>query len=489
MKSNHPNLFLAVLTWEACLTACDNQRPFKHPTPKPTNGTPSALSGETPGTELDGAYFDGLVSWSLERGTEKVQSLAAKKQALLVSFDGTSIKSGNAPGKSGLICGKQPVLATGTVTAPDQTTIMAAIKDYFEKEKLNIQVLSKATEAKEEDTTVVLIADSYASLGCESKLTPAYVAPLDTDNLNPFDVAFVFLDQSKTQAQLIESIVASASRSFGADPANQSPGAWEQLVKNLGEMPSEEKEGAKESTEELPTVNPGYENPTTPAAATPLSMGKYGNELAGLSGIDFLSAIGSSLPEVSAENAIDTALIDELIKKSLPEKVTFPGLNRVVTIMEISKLAAKKKMAADNLPTDNDKVQAASKGLLKPSSLMAIGGMVAMAYMGGFGSIPAASNAAGQVYGNIQDELPPTVDPNTLTLPAQAKDLPNFADFLGITEITDLKSLLTNLRMHVYVINQNYSGDDRAAMISMVKVAYSQVYKKTVRPQLVKSDD
>ena len=463
--------------------SCNSGHSLKRPSSHSGDSQFSSANSE-PGLTLEAKYYDSLLTWYLENAAEKKIVLGPGKQLLALSFAGSTIKYGAAPGESTLICGKQRIFTPSTLSNADQEAIVAGVKAYFEKDDLNIEVTGKVPETPEAATTI-FFTDNYQSLGCESKLRPGYVAPLDHDNISPVDSGFVFSDGSPLPA-IIDNAIAAASRSFGADEPKNGPAAWKQLIQNIGLAPEEKKE--ETASGDLPTVNPAYDKPATATKATALSFGKYATELKDLPGTDFLAAIGTSLPEITQENAIDTTLIDTLVKKSLPGKVTVPGLNRVVTIMEISKQAAQKKIAAENIPADDNQVQAVSQGMLNPSSLSSLGGLAAIASLGGFGSLPAAAAAAGQTYGITPDPAPLPADAGKAT-PTIAKDLPNFSEFLNITDIADLKELFLQLRRHYYVVDQNYTGDNRTALISMLKVAYSQVYQNSLRSAVVGDEE
>ncbi len=493
MRVLHFKYFSVICAFALASVGCDKHEPVK---PRRFPGQQSEATVATHqqvGKDLPAEYYDGLVFWQLEHGIHEVLSPERTKQSILLDFDGAIVKTGAEPGKSLLICGKQRSVKSSGLSSADQAAVKAGVKAYFERDGANIKVITSKREASLQDTTTIYFTDNTSELGCNPQTDLPYAAPLDAGNLSKFDSGFVFGDKAKDVPTLIENTIAAINQTFGVEQANAAQNVWDEVLAVVG-LAAELKDNLDDlsGSGELPTSNPSYSHSGPKISTEGLSLGNYTKQLQGLPGAKFIAAIGSTLPEVSSDSAIATADIEQLVAKALPSGVSTPGLNRVVTIVEISNLAAKKRAEEDAGVGNEDRAQDSRQDILTPANIKAIGGLAAVAALAGYGSLPLAIAAASQIYDGQPSQATSSEKFDRGASPdrdskvaAGIQALPDFAAMLEINDFTDLNELFNRLRAHVYLVNQNYSGEDRAALLSMLKIGYGQIYYDQLRARLI----
>ncbi|MEZ4742736.1 MAG: hypothetical protein R3B45_09855 [Bdellovibrionota bacterium] len=431
------------------------------------------------------SYYDGIMTANLLELEQPSNSNELKPYYLNINFSGSTLNQGTLIGESPLVCNEKQKVPASDLSESVKEELMASIKDFFSKDKLlNLQIISEKEPQNPIMTTTINVASSYKDLGCEKAMPYPGIAINDKNNDNTFDQAFIFLKSSGNEtAEIANAILITFAQSLGLEADTTEEISSADLFELFGKV-EEKQPQPKNSVGELPTENPAYEEgyeeveDTNPIHSV---FKKATKEQQKLPGLEFLAGIAEGLVGVDDASAISTSSINPAIQSTIPQNIKTPGINRVITIIELSKLAAKKKAAEENLPTDEDKLNALAKGLLKPSSLANMGMLAAMASVGGFASIPAAMGAASEVYKNVQEEIPENQDPNAFHLPSEASILPDFSAYMELSQITELKELIHNMYAHADLIQKNFKGKDRDALLSLIKLAYSQAYTQNLR--------
>ncbi len=460
-------------------------------------GTKTAIRGsQLHSDDADGAkkfassvppkeYYDFLLRQKMLALEENTYFLLtgndSQVQTVWLNFEGATVRKGFSKGMSFLICTSETIIPTSAISFEDQQAVLAIVQGYFDNAGLPIKVVLE--EPTGVPYTTVFIGESIEDLACQSKVNPVVLAPQDKGNINSSDVAFVFTealklfcsDSDKLPAYLAHAIGYAIGLTLGLSPDSQ-------VRTVMYPVPSDEVEGF--STEAINEIKNSLKNQLLVASQAATQIQGLKNlppEFATLPGLKLIAALAGEIPQLKKEEVVDISQIIPIIMQLLPDNVQTPELDKIITIIELALTVAANQgqnggIDVNNL-TEEDLIKIAT-AVLTTENLTKVGGIVALAVAGGgvgtVGAVIAGIQLAIDIVGDVQqaNQATPTNDPVTNLIAR----VPNIAALLGISKIEDLKTLFEMIDAHAAVINGNFSGKIRDALLSAIKVAYAQKF-------------
>ena len=480
---------LISLILASLVTSCGAPHKVSSPAGSPTqpsnfaDGTANAGQAET-GKTPPRDYYMGILERSLKDvdGKGKVTALVeAGKRTLFINFEGQNVAKGFAAGQSFLVCGAAANVPASTLDQSSKDAVVTQVEDYFTKAGVGVQV----TDARPSSGvfTTVIVGGNFEMLGCPTVATkPMGVAPLDRGDMNPSDIAFVFSGSSDTKV-VAAAVAHMAGHSFGLQNTDNNKDVMYPVAaaiiegfgsgKTLGsgsvqDSPTQLQHTLALSVNDFSSLNGGN------GAQVP-GLVNLPDDLAKLPGLNNLSAMGKVIAGLKPSDVANINSLNTQIRAVLPASIAFPSLDKAVTSVALADKAAG---GSGNGKTNVGGVSGVfQKVLSNPQALSTAGGAIAViAVLSGAGGSAAAIGAILGAFGGGTGQTTGGTTPATQQ-PQQAPQLPDFAGLLGLTGIPDVAQLLgPYLNGHVAVVNGNFSGDVKTALISMLKVGYAQAF-------------
>lgn len=426
-------------------------------------------------------YYDALFAEQL-RLVDQGTAAPSGPQILFVNFNGATLSKGYNRGQSFILCKASATVPPAGLSAADEETVLAKVQQFFNDAGTELVITNAAPSAGE--YTTMNVGGAFSDLGCVGPGVLG-VAPFDVGNANHNDIGFAFTKNAGGIGVIAETIAHEAGHSFGLDHvsnnkdlmyASSSPGITGFAVstvsgsKKLQDGPAILRQvlGSGNTTQ-----NPG---PSTPKAPTPPIAGlpNLPGGLQGLPGLDQIANIGQLLPGLASGSILDISQLLPLVQNLLPlaaSGVGLPGLDKILTIVGLA--GAAQGSQGGKAPTA---LTGALGGLLDPALAGAIlggaggiGNLGSLATLAGFGDITQYVQAA-------QGLLNGGVGQSGGAIP-QLGSLPDLAALLNLGSAnTDIATLLQSLSRTSQVVNGNFTGANKDALLSLVKLAYTQQY-------------
>lgn len=476
------NRQLGIASLTAFALACGGHGKINQPSSSDSDDSQDAnganLTAKTPPKE----YYMGLLEKALRQaessgGKTKLTEVASPSTVFL-NFFGQTVQRGFNDGQSFLVCTGLATIPASSLSQSSQDAIVKKVKSFFDDAGVDINITDvKPTSGA---YTTVVVGGAYEDLGCgKAVVSDASAAPLDRSNANASDIAFVFPgDRSESmQAVLIARSIAHtfglensdnsqdimavqvsestkgflAGRVIGSGAAQDAAGT---LRHNLGLDGTDAIEGSSS------TQVPGLVN--------------LSGDLAKLPGLETISGTGKVIAGLKTQDIVNISSLVAQIRSVLPATLNTPALDRAITAIALADRAAGGSGAGK---TDVGAVGGIFRNLLaNPQALTTVGGALAtIATMGAGGGVATALGAILGIFNKTQSTVPTTTTTTADQTPAPV--LPDFAGLLGISSVNDFNKLLgPYLNGHIAVINGNFGGDAKNALISMTKVGYAQAF-------------
>lgn len=403
----------------------------------------------------------------------------AEVPIIWLNFEGGLVKRGYDVGTSFLICTSETLIPTSVISFEKQQEILENVQGYFDKAEIPVKVVLEEPTSSGL-VTVIYISNSIEDLECKAKGNAVVLAPQDKGNVNLSDIAFVFTkaineinsDPEKLHLYLSHAIAHAIGLTMGLSPDNQ-------VRTVMYPVPSDEVEGFSEIS--INTLKEIAKKHLVQAATVGNVQGlnNLPLEYIRLPGLEKLVVIGGQIPKLKKENVIDITAILQMLEALLPEGVTIPEFDKIVTVVELAMtLAAQQQQNAGNdianlTPEELMKIAATVLTTEHLGQAVEITALVIAG--GGVGSIGAAIKAIQLAINIAQD-----IQQNNQTADDALTDLiariPNLALLLGIDQISDIETLIEMLEAHAAVVNANFQGPVKDGLLSMLKVAYAQRY-------------
>lgn len=472
----------------------------KKPAAKPAEDGIAFDEAMTPPKE----YYDALFTEAV-RNADKGFALVDAAQVLWLNFDGANVPKGYGKNQSFIPCKAVATIPPSGLSPADRDQIVALVQKSYEDAGARIIVTpAKPTSG---DFTTMQVGGAYKDLGCIGGASILGVAPLDQGNANRNDIGFAFIPSYASARLIAETIAHEAGHSFGLDHVTTSTdimyasaganmigfGIAKTRTGKVQDEPAILKQVLGVSTGGTVVVPPS--SPTTPAIPTPAApttpVGPIASipglpnlpiDLANLPGLGQLGNIGQLIPGLGAGNALDISKLLPQLQALLPAAGGlggFPGLDQVLTIIGLASQAGggQAGIPGANLPIDPalaSLILGSTTGApLNISSLLALipGGVAGQpANAGGFGGI------IGGILGGLGGLGGSTPTP---AIPALST-LPDLTQLLGLSNgaVPDLSTLISSFTGSAKVVNGNFGGANKDALLSLLKVAYAQQFQQ-----------
>ncbi len=438
-------------------------------------------------------YYDTLFAETVGNADKKDFSLAGAEQILFVNFDGATVIKGFSKTQSFIPCKQSTVIAAPQLSPADKQAILDSVQAHYN----NVGALLKVTAERPAtgDFTTIHVGGSYSDLGCVGGGGVLGVAPFDQGNSNRNDIGFAFTKGTNSNTIIAETISHEAGHSFGLDhvesrkdlmfasSTNELTGFTVSRVARgtaIQDAPAILKSVLGDGTAVAGTVNPTPANPATtnPQSPAPVIPGiaNLPNGLANLPGLNQIGNLGQLIPGITQVGPLDINTLLAQAIAVIPAGAGNTNLPQFDKILAAVGLAA--QAGANQKPTGAagavGNITSLAGGILSNPTVATFANIAALAGLGVGG--PAAVGGLQAILNGISGVNPQ--QPNTTT-PALPAGLPDFAALLGLTnQSTTNASLITNLLSSIQLVNGNFTGTTQAALISMLKVSYSQAYKQ-----------
>lgn len=438
-------------------------------------------SSKTPPKE----YYLGLLEKSLKDaeasgGNAALTDGSATPPTIFVNFDGQAVQKGFAASQSFLVCGATANIPAASANQSTRDAIITAVKAHFDAAGVMVVITDDRPSAGFYST--VLVGGNYEMLGCGKAPGSALaIAPMDRGNFNPSDLAFVFPAEQPVAVQAAV-ISRSVGHIFGLENTNNPEDLMATHVSEKSKgFASGKALGSGGTQDGLAALK---HNLRQDGAASQGVVGGTGSQVPGLvnltgdlvnlPGLENISGTGKVIGGLRPQDVVNISALLAQIRAVLPASIAIPSLEKAVTAIALADSAS----GGSGVGKTNvgGVSQIFQKILSNPAALSATGGALsALATLGGFGG---SAGAIGTLLGAFGQAPVPATSPAPA---APTPVLPDFAGILGITSQTDLAQLLgPYLNGHISVINSNFAGDVKAALISMTKVAYAQAFSNAL---------
>ncbi len=435
-------------------------------------------------------YYDALFEQQLKLVDQGVAP-ANGPQVLWINFGGAAVTKGFNRGQSFILCRASANVPAAGLSPGDEDAVRAGVQQFFDD--AGAQLVITNAKPSSGDFTTMHVGGTFADLGC---IGPGVlgVAPFDVGNANRNDVGFAF-PKNVSAAIIAETVAHEAGHSFGLDHvsnkqdlmfASSSPGITGFTVSTISgsnklqDGPAVLKQvlGAGNATQTPGGSSPVPAQPAAPVAGIPNLPGS----LAGLPGLDQIGNIGQLLPGLAPGSVLDISQLLPQIQSLIPiasSGVGLPGLDKILTIVGVAGAAQGAQGGTTPAATP---AAGALGGLIDPALAAAVlggatglGGLGSLATLAGFGDITQYVLAAqGALNGAGAGAAAPAG--TAATIP-QLGAVPDLSALLGLaSSTTDIATLLQSLAGTSQVVNGNFGGANKDALLSLVKLAYTQQY-------------
>lgn len=478
-------------------------------------------------------YYDQLLEDNLARlDNPDSFALAGATQVLWLNFNGATIQKGYRRGQSFILCSQSATIAPSGHSPADQDSIVQKVQAYYDAAGAAVTVTTEKPQSG--DFTTMIVGGSYGTLGCLESRGTLGVAPLDGGNANRNDIGFAFTKFYNSVNTVAETISHEAGHSFGLDhtinnkdimyaslsPQQEGFGVGrvsggtriqdgpKTLQANLGIKGATSPYVPNPGPSVAPAPSTAPSASPAPIAGVPAIPGIPGlpnlpGGLAGLPGLPQIATIANLIPQLAPGNILDITNLLPIITKIIPGNAgsQLPGLDKVMTILGIAQGAVNNPAAvAPNQPGQpaqsqpslpaipgmpagvTNAVQGGVAAVLNPSTLTTVGTLATLA------GHPEIAIATSVLQGVVSSGALPAVSPTAqgsapLQTPTAARldALPDFASALALGNMNSFGGLMAMLRGQVAVINSNFTGNTRAALLSTLKLAYAQAYYQNIR--------
>ncbi len=439
-------------------------------------------------------YYQALLKNQLSlmsNGTSPAKSTPT----IFINFDGAVVSQSASPAAAFLLCNSEADVPPSSLSDADRADVVAKVQAMFDLAQVNVNVTSNDDGL---NSTTIYVGATAKDLGCADVSTLFGMVPLDIGNANPTDIGFAFVNGLKSNAHIAAIIGQVAGHAFGLSD-----------VKEAGFVMSKELKGTETSFGSGTVTGSAKKEDSgkvlqaniAPAAtranllaldATGTSGARPGlnavpSQYAQLAGLDAIASLASLLLEFNTTQKLDVSRLLAQLDKVLVGGVAnskqiggIQGVEDLLTVVLLSAEAAAKKNGA-TLPAGG--IDALLATFLNPTSLqssnlLSIASMAAtIGISGATGGIPAAIiSALGVATQTINNSQQQQQQQTTTLVNAAGALLPNFATILGIANISDFAQLVATLNAQANVIKSNYNGNTRQALLTMLRIAYSQLY-------------
>lgn len=428
-------------------------------------------------------YYDQLFAQALALA-DSPSTGAKGPEILWINFDGATVTKGFGRGQSFIPCKATSTIPSPNLSAADKDAVVSLVQQFYSDVGANLAVTPNKPATGE--YTTIHVGGAYRDLGCLGGSGVLGIAPFDVGNANRSDVGFAFTP-SYADAQLIaETVAHEAGHSYGLDhvvtrtllmyasAGDNITGFGVSKVSGSGRTQDEpailkQVLGIADGSVVVPppASSPANPTPVTPTPANPAQptipgLPNLPVDLANLPGLGQIANLGQLLPGLANGGVADITQIIPQLQALIPSAGAgaFPGLDQILTIVGAASQAGA-----------NPQGGATGGGIAGLPIDPAIAGAILSGATGGLGGV------LGGLLGGILGGATGGTTPTTPTIPT-ITSLPDLSQLLNLNgAITDLPTLIASFTGSTQVVASNYSGAQRQALISMLKVAYAQQYK------------
>ena len=206
--------------------------------------------------------------------------------------------------------------------------------------------------------------------------------------------------------------------------------------------------------------------------------------------LDQIGAIGGLLPDLlgaGGVGGIDISAIEPLLLGLVGSATGLGGIDQILAIVGLASAAGGQTGGAVGVPVDLTQVGDLLAGLLGGAGAGAGTGGVAgfdITTLLGLAGVPDLSAGIDLVSGLLGGGATGAPAIPGVGAGQPIGQLPDLSSLLGIISQTgtDPSAIIGGLIGSTRVVNANYAGDEREALLSMLKVAYSQAYDQAQTP-------
>jgi hypothetical protein len=454
------------------------------------------LTGEV--ARADEEYYRSILERRFALISASADKVSASTQKVLhINFAGAMVRQGYGRGESFLVCSEEGLVPASSISTANQEEIIKMVKQFFDAAKVNLTITS-TRPASGAEFTVIHVGGTADDIGCSNESGYLGKAPFDPSNSNAADVAFVFDQKGASVHQMAVAIAHQAGLTFGLDALEEVGSImskyYSSSISGFGKGTQVSDGQTADHSKQLQTnLSPSATKSrllslqSTQSTADSSILTQLPAELARLTGIDIIASLGALLNDFKSGQPMDISKILNQIDATIPGGINnaqnIGGLQGIEDLLSVIILAAEAAAKQNGGTVQSNGFESILKVFLDPSKLKAqdllsIAGLAAQiglaAATGGVG--PALVAAINIIIGGLQGSTPPANTPN-LAL-AKNPNLPKFDQLLGIESIENFDALLANLEAHASVINSNFRGNARQALLTMLKIGYSQVFQR-----------
>lgn len=371
-------------------------------------------------------------------------SVKAAPTTVFINFGGALLHRGKDDGY--LSCSESTMVPQSDIPIDQQDALVAQVEGWLTTAGARVRVTT--TKPTSGNVATIYIGTTWGDFGCPGEARAARVFS-DVGNIHPNDHAIVFADMIPDSERLTVAVAHVAGHMLGA---------------------MHTKDPRDIMSFELGNGSAGFSG----GIKTDAAFGSPAN----LPGMTQLVTIGNLLKDMAAsQKVVDLARVQAEIQLIMPGRADLRGLERVMTVIKLAEAAAAGKNNGALPDGTANGVSAALMiaAVLNPQIVPVVAGVDALAkiagYQNGSDALVAVVNMAlGQA------GIGATVKP--------LNSLPDLATILGLQNLASMEDLVRTMNAQAEYVNKVFVGEDKQAMLALLKIAYAQAYNLTIRPGL-----
>ena len=435
-----------------------------------------------------GYYDQQLANQFFSLDSDSAFAESEVDQVLYLDFDGATVEQGFGTGESFIPCQSESTIQDSGFSDAQIDDMIERVQGYYDHAEALVEVTDIVPDGN--DHTTIIIGGSYGDLGCGEFPGVLGVAPLDEDNTNPSDIGFAFTKYEDDVSITAVTIAHEAGHSFGLYHIDNNIAIMYPAVapgiSNFDEgyiVGSQSRNGQFQHSpktlrealgknddpkSKLPDPLDEDEDEDDDSSPAPAPTNEDSDDRSSIEKVPILGDLIRIFKDIfGASNWTPVGEIESWFSLTAQSSEQNKYMSSLLSIRQLMVAAAANEGYCDS-----------ACDLAEFASSLSSSSGEELAAMAGFSSIELALSAH-KIDFDIH-RLKAT-DITHAQLGPYASVYEDFSSLLDLNHLKSFKTLKESHFQAAKLVHANFDGANRAVMLSLLKVAYTQAYMQNIR--------